>query len=70
MKTIVSAFDIGPEKTTVGVFTFSDDFRLVFNLNDFTTKEDILGAVDNVPYLRGGTDTGFALKKSESTDSD
>lgn len=62
MKTIGSAFDIGPEKTTVGVSTFSDDFRLVFNLNDFTTKEDILGAVDNVPYLRGGTDTGFALK--------
>lgn len=62
VKTIVSAFDIGPEKTTVGVSTFSDDFRLVFNLNDFTTKEDILGAVDNVPYLRGGTDTGFALK--------
>lgn len=62
VKAIVSAFDIGPEKASVGVSTFSDSFQSVFQLNEFTTKENILKALDHVPYLRGGTDTGNALK--------
>ncbi|XP_061173470.1 collagen alpha-6(VI) chain-like [Saccostrea echinata] len=62
IKSIVSAFDINPHKTAVGVSTFSDDFQSVFHLNEFTSKESIFKAVDNVPYLRGGTDTGNALK--------
>ena len=62
VKAIVSAFDIGPEKASVGVSTFSDSFQSVFQLNEFTTKENILKALDYVPYLRGGTDTGNALK--------
>lgn len=61
VKTIISAFDISPGKTAVGVSTFSDEFQFVFHLNDFTTKESIFKAIDNVPYLRGGTDTGNAF---------
>ncbi|XP_062579729.1 collagen alpha-6(VI) chain-like isoform X3 [Saccostrea cucullata] len=62
IKSVVNVFDINPQKTAVGVSTFSDDFRSVIHLNEFTSKESIFKAVDKVPYLRGGTDTGNALK--------
>ncbi|XP_050403925.2 cartilage matrix protein [Patella vulgata] len=57
-------FDIGSDKTRVGVVTFSDQNTPVFGLNDFTSREELLAAMssDVIPYLTGGTNTAAAIK--------
>ncbi|KAK6188179.1 hypothetical protein SNE40_004415 [Patella caerulea] len=57
-------FDIGSDKTRVGVVTFSDQNTPVFGLDDFTSREELLAAMssDVIPYLTGGTNTAAAIK--------
>jgi len=51
----------GPTISRVGLVTFSDSAVLQFHLNRYTTKAQLLQAV-NVPYLTGSTNTEQAIR--------
>ncbi|XP_030576757.1 collagen alpha-1(XII) chain isoform X2 [Archocentrus centrarchus] len=55
------AFQIGEEKTRVGVVQYSDDARTEFNLNEHQTRPALLRAIGSLPYKGGNTYTGIAL---------
>ncbi|XP_056421865.1 collagen alpha-1(XII) chain isoform X3 [Hyla sarda] len=61
MSSLVSAFDIGEEKTRVGVVQYSSDTRTEFNLNKYLNKKDLLAAIKRIPYKGGNTMTGEAI---------
>lgn len=54
-------FDLGPERTRVGVAVFSDNVSEVVALSDAQTPHSIRHALTTSPYLTGGTNTGSAL---------
>lgn len=56
---LVSAFDIGEEKTRVGVVQYSTDTRTEFNLNQYYRRDDLLAAIKKIPYKGGNTMTGM-----------
>uniref|UniRef100_A0A4W6EXA2 Collagen type XII alpha 1 chain n=1 Tax=Lates calcarifer TaxID=8187 RepID=A0A4W6EXA2_LATCA len=55
------AFQIGEDKTRVGVVQYSSDTRTEFNLRDHTTRPALLRAIGSLPYKGGDTMTGDAL---------
>lgn len=56
-----SAFQIGEEKTRVGVVQYSNDARTEFYLNTHLTRPALLRAIGSLPYKGGDTMTGTAL---------
>jgi len=56
-KNVINALDIGPTKTLVGIIFFASDANYNFTLNQYTTKTQLLQAVDdiamNYPILSG-----------------
>ncbi|XP_062981009.1 collagen alpha-1(XII) chain isoform X2 [Elgaria multicarinata webbii] len=59
--TLVSAFDIGEDRTRVGIVQYSSDTRTEFNLNQYFTKRDLIEAIKRIPYKGGNTMTGEAI---------
>lgn len=59
---LVSAFDIGEEKTRVGVVQYSSDTRTEFNLNQYYQRDELLAAIKRIPYKGGNTMTGMILQ--------
>ena len=59
---MVRQFDIGPDKTRVGVIPFSNNYRLAVPLGSANDITSLTQAIQNVPYTRGGTHTASALK--------
>ncbi|XP_046351467.2 collagen alpha-4(VI) chain-like [Haliotis rufescens] len=59
---VVSLFDIGPEKTRVGVVLFSTDVYPVFGLTQFADKPAVEQAIEGIIQHVGGTQTQKALK--------
>lgn len=57
--TLVSAFDIGEDKTRVGIVQYSTDTRTEFNLNQYSRKKDLVEAIRRIPYKGGNTMTGM-----------
>ncbi|XP_070782388.1 collagen alpha-1(XII) chain [Enoplosus armatus] len=55
------AFQIGEDKTRVGVVQYSSDARTEFNLNQHLTRPALLRAIGSLPYKGGDTMTGDAL---------
>ncbi|XP_041661141.1 collagen alpha-1(XII) chain isoform X2 [Cheilinus undulatus] len=55
------AFQIGEDKTRVGVVQYSSDARTEFNLNSHLTRPALLRAIGSLPYKGGDTKTGDAL---------
>lgn len=51
----------------VGVVLFSDDERLGFQLNAYTSQRDAANAVESIPYLGGRTNTASAIEYMRST---
>lgn len=45
----------------VGAVAFTRGPRDLWNLNTHSTKKDVLEAIKNIPYRKGGTRTGAAL---------
>ena len=62
VKDVVSKFDIGANKIRVGTEIFSDRTYIQFHLNKYPTKAALTQAISNIPYKRGTTNTGQALK--------
>ncbi|XP_051951417.1 collagen alpha-1(XII) chain-like isoform X2 [Xyrauchen texanus] len=59
--TMAGAFDLGEDKTRVGVVQYSTDTRTEFNLNQYFKRAELLRAINNLPYKGGNTMTGEAL---------
>uniref|UniRef100_A0A8C3S0P3 Collagen alpha-1(XIV) chain n=1 Tax=Chelydra serpentina TaxID=8475 RepID=A0A8C3S0P3_CHESE len=61
LENLVGAFNVGSEKTRIGLAQYSGDPRIEWHLNAFSTKDAVLDAVRNLPYKGGNTLTGLAL---------
>ncbi|KAM9852256.1 collagen alpha-1(XIV) chain [Aulostomus maculatus] len=61
LENLVNAFDVGFDKTRIGLAQYSGDPRIEWHLNAFTTKDAVIDAVKNLPYKGGNTLTGLAL---------
>lgn len=61
MSSLASAFDIGEDKTRVGVVQYSSDTRTEFNMNKYYNQADLLAAIKRIPYKGGNTMTGEAI---------
>ncbi|XP_034552837.1 collagen alpha-1(XIV) chain isoform X1 [Notolabrus celidotus] len=61
LENLVNAFDVGIDKTRIGLAQYSGDPRMEWHLNAFSTKEAVIDAVKNLPYKGGNTLTGLAL---------
>ncbi|KAM9806315.1 collagen alpha-6(VI) chain isoform 1-T1 [Syngnathus typhle] len=62
MKSVVGKSNIGQNDVRVGVMQFSNIQQLVFPLNRYFTKDQMLRAIDGMQHIGGGTDTGGAIK--------
>lgn len=60
---VVDILDIGPNKTRVGVMTFSDTVKFHVKLEYNLQKEDFMSHLNSANYIGGGTDTAFALRR-------
>ena len=58
---IVDSFEIGPDNVRVGVMSYGSSYTFHFYLNTYTTKSEVLSAVNSLPYSGGGTNTALAL---------
>ncbi|MEQ2226016.1 hypothetical protein ILYODFUR_023360, partial [Ilyodon furcidens] len=63
MKSTINKSIVGLDDMRVGVMQFSTDHKLEFPLNEYSSKADILGAIDNMKQLNGGVATGRALSE-------
>lgn len=50
LENLVTAFDVGSEKTRIGLAQYSGDPRIEWHLNAFNTKDEVIDAVRNLPY--------------------
>lgn len=62
MKDVIGMFDIGANRTRVGVAAFSTHYHPIINLGDHDDKDNLMAAVDKTPFFRGDTHTGRALE--------
>ncbi|KAM9231006.1 collagen alpha-6(VI) chain-like [Leptosomus discolor] len=62
MRELVNRTDVGADKVQIGVVQFSDKPKEEFKLNTYSTKRDILSAIDRISPLQSTTLTGEALK--------
>ncbi|XP_064613512.1 collagen alpha-4(VI) chain-like [Liolophura sinensis] len=67
VKDVVDMFDVGQDKTRVGLLTFSDDAYPQFSLTSFQSKPALQDAIMNVTYTGGNTFTDLALKFMRET---
>lgn len=50
---MVKTFDIGPDRTRVGIVVYSDEPKLSIALGDYGNRKDLVRAVKNISYLEG-----------------
>ncbi|KAM9851920.1 collagen alpha-6(VI) chain-like [Aulostomus maculatus] len=62
VKSIISKSNIGQNEVHVGVIQFSTVQQLLFPLNRYYTKDDMLKAIDSMQQVGGGTLTGEAIR--------
>lgn len=55
---MAGAFEIGEDKTRVGVVQYHTDTRTEFNLNQHMKRGELLRAINTLPYMGGNTMTG------------
>ncbi|XP_078676751.1 uncharacterized protein LOC144913731 [Branchiostoma floridae x Branchiostoma belcheri] len=61
LRNVINQFQIGPDATKVGVIQYSSTVREEFSLNRYLTKQDVMRAIDRIPFLGGFTRTGEAI---------
>lgn len=62
VKDLLSSFTIAVDKVRVGLVTFTDRPRLQWTLNQHTSKDDLMKAVEKVQQATGDTYTDVALR--------
>lgn len=62
VKTLISFFPVSRRHTHVGVIIFSSQPVPIFRFSRYSTKAEVLKAVDRIRYMRGGTRIGKALR--------
>ena len=67
MKSLVRDFTIGPNNARVGVAIFGNAVQPIFQLNTYSNKNDILNAIDRIPFLDQTTNTPAALRYARTT---
>ncbi|KAF6725437.1 Collagen alpha-1(XIV) chain [Oryzias melastigma] len=58
LENLVDAFDVGIDKTRIGLAQYSGDPRIEWHLNTYHTKDAVIDAIKNMPYKGGNTLTG------------
>lgn len=58
----VGNLDVHPNRTRVGLCYWSSDAYVGFNLNQYTTRQDVIQAVRTIPYIGNRTNTAAALR--------
>lgn len=58
---ITKAFEISETDTRIGAVQYTYEQRLEFGFEDYTTRSDVLSAINRVGYWSGGTSTGAAI---------
>lgn len=58
---LVNILDVNPNKTQVGLITFSDNATVEFFLNEHATQSGVASAVESTIHTGGRTNTGDAL---------
>ena len=61
VKTIISNFEIGANKTRVGVIRFSSSASIVIALGSINNAGQLRSSITNIVYTSGGTATHLAL---------
>ncbi|XP_068601924.1 collagen alpha-1(XX) chain [Brachionichthys hirsutus] len=61
LEALMTPFHIGPNRIQIGLTQYSGDPRTEWQLNNFTTKDQLLDSVRNFRYKGGNTFTGQAL---------
>uniref|UniRef100_A0A3Q2Y9S9 VWFA domain-containing protein n=1 Tax=Hippocampus comes TaxID=109280 RepID=A0A3Q2Y9S9_HIPCM len=61
LRSVVSGFDVGPDKVRVGLAQYANEPFQEFLLKDHMDKKSLLAALDKFPYRAGGTETGKAI---------
>lgn len=59
---LVDTFEVGPERTRVGVVRYSDQPTTAFELGLFGSREAVKAAARHLAYHGGNTNTGDALR--------
>lgn len=59
---LVDTFEVGPDRTRVGVVRYSDAPTTAFELGRFSSREEVRAAAGRIPYHGGNTNTGDALR--------
>ena len=58
----VNIFPIGTNDVQIGIVIYSDLPHLEFNLNNYTDSTSLQSAIQNIPYIRGTTNTAGAIE--------
>ena len=61
-QSIVSEFPIAPELVQIGVNYYGNGANLAFNLNDYTTVEEVNAAIASIPWLNQNTNTSGGIR--------
>lgn len=61
-KRLVRDIDFENGNVRIGVAIFSNEAKVIFHLNAYQTKADIIDAVSRIPYEYGQTNTASALE--------
>ena len=63
---LVGDFTVGPDATRVGAVVFSEQVRLEFPLDRYTSVEALQGALKAIPYMGQTTNTPEALSQTRN----
>ncbi|XP_071148584.1 matrilin-3-like [Mytilus edulis] len=62
-KDLLRNADLDSGNVRVGMLSYSTAVRVEFYLNSFSTSQEILDAIDNIPYRYGSTNTADSLQR-------
>ena len=61
-QTLIANSDLDSGSVRVGALLYSTSVQVGFHLNKYSTKNDVVQAIGNLPYMYGSTNTADALK--------
>lgn len=64
IKEVAGNFVISRHGTHVGMVVFASRPEPVFQFNTYYTRRGVMSAVQKIPYIRGGTRAGLALRRT------